>query len=360
MKADQQLDKAARVAAERDNAYLAEHRVSKGFQFDPGFKVKAFPGLLYCQLIRESGGARKVISCWRNRDSYKAEAEPFTAALGDARALTEGFHCAFRGSSIPPWKRVSILSVILFITAVVGFRKMMGDEWNDWFEPSELEISSEEQDTLRTVVNDPLGVQLHFRNRSLSTLAVLKEVHCFLDDGKTNWQVFANKQQIPVPKGEKTSQKFSITAPRPGRYTLRAEASGKTGRLRSTRINTNSFNLDVWADIEFKSAKILGFSSNKCQIAVDLFAGRASTNQVRCEASLTEYDTTCFEMVGPTTMEPDRYCDAASKQAEIDWQARPMSAFQVQPFVLVLHSESSKAAPEWTNLVRRIDFQVAR
>jgi hypothetical protein len=343
-------------AGEQNNLYVAEHRVLKTFRFRKTFEAGDFKGLLFCQLVTEDSGERKVVSYWKNRDSYRAYAEPFKAALGHVEVLGGALHCEIKAKSVPLWRRVSILSVILFITTVLGFWKTMNDQFDEWFEPPELNVFSEQQGPFWIAVNQDAELPLLFRNKSMSTRTTVGDVRYILADGTTNQILFENPQIVALEKGEKITQKVRLKVSKAGIYVLKAEATIKTGKFRMKKTQTNDFPIKVWPEFAFERAKVLKVSSNRCSIAINLISGTSSTNRLRCEARLTNYQGACFENVLPTT-DLDKYCDADSMTTEIDWFTQSIGQFQTRTFTLYLYSELPKISAEWTNLIDRIEFK---
>src|SRR5581483_391643 len=310
------LNKAAKAASKQENTFVVEHGVSKAFQFAPDFKIDKFNGLIFCQLIAGDGCGRKVVSYWKSRDGYHAAAGPFRAALGSNAEMTAaGLHCATRTGREPLHRRISILPVILFITTVLGFWKTMNDQYNEWFEPPQLEIFAERDEPFRIAVGDDASVNLFLRNESISTKALVKVVKCFLSDGVTNWSAFKSTRIAAVEKGEKLTQRVPLTFPKAGGYVLRAEALVKTGKFMPLRTTTNYFQIQVWPVFGFDPPKILTLTSNHCQIATPLISGLGSTNQVKCEALLRNNQGVCFENVTPSADDPIPTCDTEAKIA---------------------------------------------
>lgn len=360
MKALKKLLKAGKNVGEQENAFVAEHRVSNKFRFSKTFEVEDFNGLLFCQLVTVENGARKVISYWTNRDSYQSDAAPFKAALGDAEVMDGGWHSEIKTKNVPLWRRVSILSAILFITTVLGFWKTMSDQFDEWFEPPALEVFSGQQGPFQIVVNQDAEVSVLFRNQSISTRAIVGDIHCFLVDGTRSRPVFQNLQIVALEKGEKMTQNVPLNVPKAGGYILRTEATIKAGKFRMKRTQTNDFQIQVWPEFAFERAKVLQLNSNKCRIAVELISGTGSTNQLKCEALLTDDQDSGFETAGPAQGIPEVYRDPISKSAEIDWLAQPPGPFLTRKFVLYMNSELPKTAAEWTNLIDRIHFQASK
>jgi hypothetical protein len=252
-----------------------------------------------------------------------------------------------------------LLSGILFITTVLGFWKTINDQFYEWFDAPQAAVASDQRGPFRIAANENGNVEFFIKNQSISTRSLVKEVRCYLDDGQTNRQVFSSIGVVSLEKGEKTTQRIPLKISEPGKYVLRAEAIIKTGKFRASRTHTNEFQIQVWPDFAFEAPTVLQCSSNKCRLFVNFISGTGSTNQLQCDALLTNYQNTCFERISPTEKDAEMFCDPESKRADAQWMTPYMSPFQVRTFILYLRSDTPKSRIEWTNLAGRIELHSA-
>jgi hypothetical protein len=359
--------------------YVVEFGVPADYSIPSGFDCARFRGLRFCHVLALSSPRSpapteaKVVTFWRDQESYALQASSVAAALGVGGVGWQGYQNHVRTRDKPRWwtKTASVYLLAVHAVAVVGTFEALRSHYGELFAPGDVQVYS--QDAEYHVVSDqldrsdddgqlgePFRLSYKVRNVGAATTALsLRPARVAPVIGwdpsdplaarpdcasaRTSVSNPASKagagltlrdptHRIPqVTVGGVEEISISGVARRSGRFCVAVDGTSQSGILRRLVLGDSPFRADlnvrVWPPLGIGAA-LAEVSRDRCVFRVVLQSGLAFPDGVGMTATLKRTAGAAFRFVHPVAWatEPKTDLTAGTELTELRWITHPLEA----------------------------------
>ena len=350
--------------------YVVEFSVPADYAIPPGFECGRFRGLRFCHVLAPpsplapTGAKTKVVTFWRDHESYEVQASSVAAALGGGPLVWQGYQHQVQIRNKPRWwtKTASVYLLAVHAVAVVGTFEALRSHYGELFAPGDVQVYSQdaEYDVVSDQLDEPFRFSYKVRNVGAATTALsftpprvmpvtgwdpsdplAVRPDCVgvrtsaptstpkADGGLTLRDDIHRIPQVAVGAVEEIS--IAGVARRSGRFCITVDGTARSGILRRLVFGDSPFrtalNVRVWPPLGIGTA-VAGASKDRCVFRVILNSGLAFPDGVGMTATLKRTAGAAFRFVHPVAWatEPKTDRTVGTELTELQWITHPLEA----------------------------------
>jgi hypothetical protein len=348
--------------------YVVEYGVPLNFAFPPGFACDKFRGLRYCEVLAAvpqpapPAGATpaKVVTFWRDRESFDRQASIFTPAMGGPPLIWQGYQSQVQAREKSKWWKntATVYFVAVHTVAVLGTAEALRTHYAELFAPGNVHVYTKDAQ-YDLLDGQPFRFTYKVRNIGAAKTALsLAPPHVLRvgaaeashapgalpdcpskranvlpappsDPGPTLGDDVREVPDITVGEIEEIS--VSGLARGAGRYCLAVNGKAESGAVRRLILGDSEFHTDlsvrVWPLIgyEVHPARV---ERDRCWYGILVSSGVAFPDGIRMTAELKAVAGAAFGFVqGVADARPPLTVGTPGAEVSgLDWLTRPLEA----------------------------------
>ncbi len=353
------------ASANESFPYVVEYDVGQDFAFPPGFACGRFRGLRYCEVLAApppgpptGATPAKVVTFWRDRESFDRQASVFTSALGGPPLTWQGYQNHVQARDKPKWWKntTTVYLVAVHTVAVLGTGEALRTHYAELFAPGDVHVYTKDAQ-YDLLAGQPFRLSYKVRNIGAAKTALslaaprvlpvsggeaarapgaLQDCAGQRTDALTSpapapgLTLGDDVREVPdITVGEIEEISVSGVARGAGRYCLAVDGKVESGVVRRLVLGDSRFRTDlsvrVWPAIGY-DLSLVRVDRDRCWYRILVSSGVAFPDGIRMTADLAAVPGAAFGFVQGVAdaRQPRTVATPGAEVSGLDWLTHPL------------------------------------